>query len=50
MDLRAIPTEELEALWMERRDELLEIRRELDRRKGEALPEASVDFESYVTK
>lgn len=48
--MRAVPTGELERLWTEKRDELLQIRRELDRRRGDATPEVSFDFESYVTK
>lgn len=43
-------TRELEALWLKKRDELLALKKEIDRRKGEELPPQSVDFESYVTK
>ena len=48
--LMNIPTPELERIWTEKRDELLKIRKELDRRKGAEPPPVSVDFESYVTK
>ena len=34
---------------MNKRDELLEIRKELDRRKGDEPPAVSVNFEQYVT-
>lgn len=42
--------EELEALWRRKRDELLELRREIDRRKGDVVKGAEVDFTKYVTK
>ena len=48
-ELRGKTLAELEALWTTRRDELLAIKREIDRRKGEEIPAVGVDFESYVT-
>lgn len=42
--------EELEALWRKKRDELLELRKEIDRRKGDGLKGVEVDFTKYVTK
>ena len=55
---RTIPTEELVRMWRERRTmvqapetigELVDIRKELDRRKGNGNPSSSVDFEQFVT-
>lgn len=50
MELRNMTLQQLKELWRERRDELLMIKREIDRREGDEVPTANVDFESYVTK
>lgn len=50
MELRNMTLQQLKRLWRERRDELLMIKREIDRREGDVAPTANVDFESYVTK
>lgn len=42
--------EDLERLWLRYRDDLFEIRHEMDRRKDEPKPDAGVDFTQYVTK
>lgn len=56
---RDIPLEELEKMWNERRmhirigtsdmDEVFEMRREIDRRKGNHNPSTDVNYESYLT-
>ena len=60
---RSIKTPVLEKMWERERDRLMKkkdavvgdydelfmMRREIERRKGDKLPSADVDFESYVT-
>lgn len=49
-DWRNMGPEELERYWERRRDELIAIRKELDRKKGEVLERKEVNFEEYVTE
>lgn len=57
-----IPTEKLEQMWNQRRlrlrmgehfksdmDEVYEMRRELDRRRGDTPPGEEINFEKYTT-
>lgn len=48
--LKMMSDEDLERLWLRYRDDLFEIRHEMDRRKDEPKPDAGVDFTQYVTK
>lgn len=50
IDIRKLSNKELEDLWCEKRDELFEIRKEIDRRKNEKHEPVNVDFTSYITK
>ena len=49
-NLKELSTKELESLWLDKMNELFEIKKEIDKRKGEHNPLKSVDFTSYVTK
>lgn len=49
-NLKELSTKELEGLWLDKMNELFEIKKEIDKRKGEPKPLKSVDFTSYVTK
>jgi hypothetical protein len=52
-DLRKMSLEELEHLWKKKVDEVMMIRTEIDRRKGEKVElkdGRDVNFEEYVTK
>lgn len=49
-NLKDMSTKDLEDLWLNKMNELFEIKKEIDRRKGEPKPLKSVEFTSYVTK
>lgn len=49
-DYRRLSVPELERLWASKRDELIAIRKEIDRRKGDVPPPAEVNFEKYITR
>lgn len=50
-DLKHMSIQELENLWIKRRDELFEIRKELDRRTGKGdKPVVNIDYDKYITK
>lgn len=46
--LREMGVAELQQLWERKRDELVEIKMELDRRKGDVPAAVDVNFEDYV--
>lgn len=48
--LREMCVAELQQLWERKRDELVEIKMELDRRKGDVPATVNVNFEDYVTE
>ena len=48
--LNKLSNAELEALCKKKVDELVAIRRELDKRKNDSLPSRRVEFADYVTK
>lgn len=49
-NLKQMSLKQLKDFWRQKRDELLTIKKEIDRREGNEIPPASVDFESYITK
>ena len=46
--LKEMGVSELQQLWERKRDELVEIKMELDRRKGDVPAPVEVNFEDYV--
>lgn len=49
-EYRHLSVAELERIWAAKRDELIALRKEIDRRKGDVPPPTEVNFEVYVTK
>lgn len=49
-DYKRMTVRGLERLWQSKRDELVKIKMEIDKRKGDVPPPKTVDFEQYITK